>query len=119
MKRSAKKAVLAGEISGYYLIPEDYLERGELIYISNDFNPIDAFDRGSIIERVLQVNLLAGDASMAALVNNPFALQVMVLNPSTRLNQNTSLSFFLPYGVMLLYYMLILMSGGFFGQQFK
>jgi ABC-2 type transport system permease protein len=110
---AAKTAVLSGEISGYYLIPEDYLERGELIYISNDFNPIDAFDRGSIIDRVLQVNLLAGDASLAALIDSPFSLQVKVLNPSTRLNQDTSLSFFLPYGVMLLYYMLILMSAGF------
>jgi ABC-2 type transport system permease protein len=110
---AAKTAVLSGEISGYYLIPEDYLERGELIYVSNDFNPMDAFDRGSIIDQVLRLNLLEGDASLTALVNSPFALQVLVLNPSTRLNQDTSLSFFLPYGVMLLYYMLILMSAGF------
>ncbi len=110
---AAKNAVLSGEISGYYMIPEDYLERGQLVYVSSDFNPMDAFDRGSIIDRVLQFNLLEGDASLAALVNSPFALQVMVLNPSTRLNQDTPLAFFIPYGVMLLYYMLILMSAGF------
>jgi ABC-2 type transport system permease protein len=112
-EEAAKSAVLSGEISGYYLIPADYLARGQLVYVSSDFNPMDAFDRGSIIDRVLQVNLLEGDASLAELVSNPFALQVMVLNPSTGLNQDTTLSFFLPYGVMLLYYMLILMAAGF------
>jgi ABC-2 type transport system permease protein len=110
---TAKNAVISGEISGYYLIPGDYLERGQLVYISSEFNPIDAFDRGSIIDRVLQFNLLEGDAFLAGLINNPFALQVMVLNPSTRLDQDSPLTFFLPYGVMLLYYMLILMSAGF------
>lgn len=110
---AAKNAVHSGEISGYYLIPEDYLARGQLVYVSSDFNPMDVFDRGSVIDQVLQINLLDGDDSLAALVNSPFALQVMVLNPSTNLNQDSPLSFFLPYGVMLLYYMLILMSAGF------
>ncbi len=110
---AAKNAVHSGEISGYYLIPEDYLARGQLVYVSSDFNPMDVFDRGSVIDQVLRINLLDGDDSLAALVNSPFALQVMVLNPSTNLNQDSPLSFFLPYGVMLLYYMLILMSAGF------
>jgi ABC-2 type transport system permease protein len=112
-EQGAKEAVLSGEISGYYLIPGDYLDRGQLVYVSSDFNPMDAFDRGSVIDQVLELNLLQGDASLAALVNSPFALQVMVLNPSSRFDQDTPLTFFLPYGVMLLYYMLILMSAGF------
>ncbi len=112
-EQAAKEAVFSGEISGYYLIPGDYLDRGQLVYVSSDFNPMDAFDRGSVIDQVLDLNLLHGDASLAALVNSPFALQVMILNPSSRLGQDTPLTFFLPYGVMLLYYMLILMSAGF------
>jgi len=112
-EQAAKEAVLSGKISGYYLIPGDYLDRGQLVYVSSDFNPMDAFDRGSVIDQVLDLNLLQGDASLAALVNSPFALQVMILNPSSRFDQDTPLTFFLPYGVMLLYYMLILMSAGF------
>ncbi|MGW8143416.1 MAG: ABC transporter permease [Anaerolineales bacterium] len=112
-EQGAKEAVFSGEISGYYLIPGDYLDRGQLVYVSSDFNPMDAFDRGSVIDQVLDLNLLQGDASLAALVNSPFALQVMILNPSSRFDQDTPLTFFLPYGVMLLYYMLILMSAGF------
>jgi ABC-2 type transport system permease protein len=110
---SAKSAVLSGEISAYYLIPDDYLSRGQVVYVSGDFNPMDAFRGGSLIDQVLQVNLLEGDTHLANIVTNPFALQVMILNPTNRLNQDSSLAFLVPYSVMLLYYMLILMSAGF------
>ena len=110
---SAKNALLSGEISAYYLIPEDYLARGQVVYVSGDFNPMDAFKGGSLIDQVLQINLLKGDVHLANIVTNPFALQVMILNPTNRLNQDSSLAFFVPYSVMLLYYMLILMSAGF------
>lgn len=110
---SAKSALLSGEISAYYLIPEDYLASGQVVFVSSDFNPMDAFRGGSLIDQVLQVNLLEGDIHLANIVANPFALQVMIQNPSNRLNQDSSLAFFVPYSVMLLYYMLILMSAGF------
>ena len=110
---SAKRALLSGEIRAYYLIPEDYLASGQVVFVSSDFNPMDAFRGGSLIDQVLQVNLLEGDIHLANIVTNPFALQVMIQNPSTRLNQDSPQAFFLPYSVMLLYYMLILMSAGF------
>lgn len=110
---AAKLALASGEISGYYLVPDDYLGRGQVVYVSSDFNPLDAFERGSVIDQLLRINLLEGDTDLADIVSSPFALQVMVLNPSARPNQDSPLSFFIPYGVMLLYYMLILMSAGF------
>ena len=110
---SAKSALLSGEISAYYLIPDDYLASGQVVFVSSDFNPMDAFRGGALIDQVLQVNLLEGDIHLANIVTNPFALQVMIQNPSNRLNQDSPLAFFVPYSVMLLYYMLILMSAGF------
>ena len=110
---SAKSALLSGEISAYYLIPEDYLASGQVVFVSSDFNPMDAFRGGALIDQVLQVNLLEGNIHLADIVTNPFALQVMIQNPSNRLNQDSPLAFFVPYSVMLLYYMLILMSAGF------
>ncbi|MCJ7538012.1 MAG: ABC transporter permease, partial [Anaerolineales bacterium] len=112
-RESAELALLSGEISAFYLVPEDYLQHGQIKFISGEINPMDAFNRGSLIDKVLQLNLLDGDSHLAAMVTNPFALQVMVLNPSTRIAQNTPLAFFIPYIVMLMYYMLILMSAGF------
>jgi ABC-2 type transport system permease protein len=112
-QESAKFALIHGEISGFYLIPDDYLEQGQIQFTSREINPMDTFNQGDKMNRVLQLNLLEGDAHLAAMVSNPFALQVMILNPSTRLNEDTPLAFFIPYVVMLLYYMLILMSAGF------
>jgi ABC-2 type transport system permease protein len=110
---SAESALIHGKISAFYVIPENYLERGQIQYISPEINPMDTFNRGSLIDRVLQLNLLEGDSHLAAMVKNPFALQVMILEPSTRLSEDAPLAFFIPYVVMLLYYMLILMSAGF------
>lgn len=110
---SAKRALISGKISAYYLIPEDYLIRGQVVYVSSDFNPMDAFSSGKSINQVLRHNLLQGDEHLADIVANPFALQVMIQNPTNRFNQDSSLAFFIPYMVMLLYYMLILMSAGF------
>jgi ABC-2 type transport system permease protein len=110
---SAKSALNSGEISAYYLIPKDYLVHGQVVYVSADFNPMNAFSGGTLIDQVLQFNLLDGDTHLVNMVTNPFALQVMVLNPTSRFNQDSSLAFLVPYGVMLLYYMLILMSAGF------
>lgn len=110
---AAKSALQSGEISAYYLIPEDYLARGEVTFVSRDFNPMDAFNGGTLIDRVLQFNLLEGDSRLLNIVRDPFALQVMILNPGSSYDQDSTLAFLVPYMVMLLYYMLILMSAGF------
>jgi ABC-2 type transport system permease protein len=110
---AAKAALLSGEISAYYLIPDNYLESGQIGFVKDEFNPLNAFSQGSLINRVLQLNLLGGDTRLANLLTNPFALEVMILNPSSGLSQDNPLAFFVPYGVMFLYYMLILMSAGF------
>jgi ABC-2 type transport system permease protein len=110
---AAKDALLSGEIRAYYLIPGDYVETGQVDYISSDFNPWDSFKQGSLLNRLLRLNLLEGDVQLANLVANPFSLQLRVLNPSTNNPNDNTMGFYLPYAVMLLYYMLILMSAGF------
>jgi len=110
---AAKHALQSGEISAYYLIPENYLETGQVVFVNSVFNPLDAFTQGSLIDRVLRLNLLGGDVQLANLINNPFALQVTILNPPNSYGDGSPLAFFLPYGIMFLYYMLILMAAGF------
>lgn len=111
---SAAIALRSGEISAYYLIPDDYVETGHVVYVDNEFNPMNAFDKGALINQVLKLNLLGGNTHLANWIAKPFALQVVTLEPSIKtFGDDTSLAFFLPYGVMLLYYMLILMSAGF------
>ena len=111
--KSAELALVHKEISAFYVIPEDYIESGQIQFVSNEINPMDTLNRGSRINELLQLNLLGGDSHLSAMVTNPFLLQVVLLNPSNRISQDNPYAFFIPYIVMLLYYMLILMSAGF------
>jgi ABC-2 type transport system permease protein len=110
---AAKSALFSGEIRSYYLIPEDYIETGQVVYVSGGFNPLDVIQQGSLINRLLRFNLLNGDVQLVNMVAAPFSLQLRVINPTRNTNDDTPMGFFLPYAVMLLYYMLILMSAGF------
>ena len=42
---AAELALVHGEISAFYVIPEDYLDQGELQLISSDINPMDTINR--------------------------------------------------------------------------
>jgi ABC-2 type transport system permease protein len=106
-------ALEAGEISAYYLIPADYLATGEVVYVQANFNPFSILSEGATIQQVLRVNLLQGDEQLAGLIAEPYDLRVTVLRPTSNRDDENPLTFFLPYAVMLLYYMLILMSAGF------
>jgi ABC-2 type transport system permease protein len=110
---SAGLALQAGEISSYYLIPVDYLATGELVYVRPDFNPLSAFDRSSTMEWVLQVNLLGGDEALAARVSAPLDLETVNLAPTPQRDADNPLTFFIPYGVTMVYYLIILMASSF------
>jgi ABC-2 type transport system permease protein len=106
----AKAAITAGAIRAYYVIPQDYLQSGEVIYVRPDFNPLSAFEQADRIKEVLQYNLLGGDASLVAKIDQPVRTQVKLLEPDQARDQNNPLAFFLPYAVTMMYYFVILMS---------
>jgi ABC-2 type transport system permease protein len=107
---AAKRALNAGEITGYYLIPPDYLATGNLVYVRPDFSPLSAFGQAGVMQWVLQVNLLGGDVQWTNRVLNPLNLNVTFLQPASGRDQNNPLTFFIPYAVTFLYYIIILMS---------
>jgi ABC-2 type transport system permease protein len=107
---AAKRALSAGEIRAYYLIPSNYLVTGEVVYVRPDFNPLSAFNQAGLIQWVLQVNLLGGDVQWANRVLSPLNLDVTKLQPASTRDQNNPLTFFIPYAVTFLYYIIILMS---------
>jgi ABC-2 type transport system permease protein len=112
-EEAAKDALQTGEISAYYLIPQDYLETGNLNYVRPDFNPLSAFDQASQMERVLRANLLGHDEELISRVNQPLNLEEVPQNPSPQRDQDNPLTFFLPYAVTLAFYIMILMSASY------
>jgi ABC-2 type transport system permease protein len=105
---AARFAMQAGEIGAYYVVPVDYLTSGEVIYVRPDFNPLAASGQSSLFEWVLQVNLLGGDAQLAMLVNGPLYLKETSLSPEPQRDDSSAMTFFLPYIVTILFYMIIL-----------
>jgi len=105
---NARQALENGKISAYYIIPADYLQTGDINYIRPDFNPIGSSGQSALLEWILKVNLLGGDTQIAALVNGPINTEKVALSPTPQRDANNLLTFFLPYGVTMLFYIVLL-----------
>ena len=107
---AARAALQAGEISAFYLVPGDYLATGEVIYVRPDFNPIGGSGQSGLFEWVLKVNLLEGDTVLATLLNGPLYLEKTSQAPEPQRDEANAMTFFLPYAVTILFYVIILGS---------
>lgn len=105
---SARQALEGEVIRGYYLISPYYLQDGEIIYTRADFNPVTAFDDARRMEWVLEVNLLEGDVTKANRLRQPFQIETIQLTEEPVRDQDNPMTFFLPYGVTLLFYVMIM-----------
>ncbi|NIS82955.1 MAG: ABC transporter permease [Anaerolineales bacterium] len=80
-KESAQAAQTAGEISSYYIVPEDFIESGELIYIIPNYGPSSSGGQEWIIQRTMLYNLLGADETLTNKVLHPMDLQITNLAP--------------------------------------
>ena len=67
----AQQALKSGEISAYYVIPADYIERGEVDYIYPDDRSYLSDGQKWVIQWTLNLNLLEGDIELADQIWNP------------------------------------------------
>ncbi len=105
---SASQAVADGQISGYYVISADYIQSGKITNIRSDFNPLNTSGGSSDLQKILQVNLLGGDLQLADLINGPTDLKSSSLSTAPQREESNMLTFFLPYAVTMLFYIIIL-----------
>lgn len=110
---AARQALQSGDIRSFYVVPEDYLQTGDIISVRPDFNPLSAFDQAFTIQDALRYNLLGGDEHLAGMVQYPLDLKITVLRASTQRDVDNPLAFFLPYAVTMLYYIGILTSASY------
>lgn len=80
-EEQAKQALATGEIAAYYVIPEDYVERGELLYVYPDTTSLTSDGQEWLILRALLTNLLGGKDELAEWVWNPMDLESTNLTP--------------------------------------
>jgi ABC-2 type transport system permease protein len=104
---SARQAMANGEISGYYIIPPDYIQTGKIIYIPVNFNPLGSTGQSTLLGYILNYNMLGDNAQLAGLVNGPKVI-TQSLSTAPQREQSNILTFFLPYGATMLFYIIIL-----------
>jgi ABC-2 type transport system permease protein len=108
---TARDAILADEIQGYFLIEKDFLKSGEMKYFREDFNPLTAMQTTGMIDAVIRYNLFEGDQDQLEIFSQPIEVNRVDLAPEVEERDNTHpLAFYLPYGVSMLFYVVIMTS---------
>lgn len=108
----ARQAMQAGEIGAYYRIPRDYLETGKVYRIDPDARPLISGGQTWILRWALMVNLLGGDAELAARVRSPMDVTATALSAAPHRDAENEAAFWIPYAVTLIFYFVIIFSAG-------
>lgn len=107
----AKTALTSGDISAYYLIDKNYLQNGKIIYVRPDFNPLGGSLQSSSIDALMAYNLTGGNMDLYYRVQNPVNSSVETVDSAApERDQSNPLTFFLPYAVTFLFYIVIITS---------
>ncbi len=112
-EEQAQQAMAAGEIAAYYVIPEDYVARGELFYVYPDSTPLISDGQEWLILRALLSNLLDGNDELAEWVWNPMDLESINLTPESQLgsaSESSQLGPYLPAAMVLLLFMSLMIN---------
>ena len=110
-EEAAQDAARSDEIRGYFVIQQDFLDTGEISYYREDFNPLNALETTSIIETVIRYNLLEGDLEQLEAFTYPVQVNRVDLSPEVEeRDPENPLAFYVPYGVSMLFYVVIITS---------
>jgi len=97
-------------LNAYFIVPDDYLEKGDVFYIRPDFNPMGSTQQSSSIKSLIAFNLSGGNPALAYRLQDPInAIEVSLSNQEQR-DSDHWLTFFLPYIITFLFYIVILTS---------
>ncbi len=103
----AEQAMQQDIIDGYYVVPADYLETGSLLYVQAEYSPFSGLDSSELMEYVLNYNLLGQDQSLSDRIETPYQLVRESVNGQPDRDPDNALTFFVPYIVTFLFYMVI------------
>ncbi|MGD8902023.1 MAG: ABC transporter permease [Anaerolineae bacterium] len=107
----AQEALAVGQITAYYLIPADYVQRGELYYVYPDSKPLLSDGQEWVILRTLVENLV-DDPELASIVWDPIHLEWTSLAPSAQPGnvESNEVVQFLPAVMVILLFVSFMMS---------
>ena len=79
-EKSAQGALDAGEIEAFYIIPQDYIETGDLIYVKPDYTPFTEDSQDWVMRWALLYNITGGDIDRASHIWHPMNTTTRDLN---------------------------------------
>ena len=106
----ANQSLENDQIKAFYVIPADYIQKGEISVYHTDFNPLSAEGDNYIIENILNFNLVSDQGEIGILINEYPDFEVELLSPEPQRDPGHQLTFFVPYIVTFLFYIVILTS---------
>ncbi|NPV08809.1 MAG: ABC transporter permease [Anaerolineae bacterium] len=107
----ARRAEAAGRISGFFVVPQDFITSGQVAFYSRDFNPLAAEGRAAPFRFVLLSNL-TDDLALTSLLWEPVRLQEVALEAKQDEGSSDVVSYWLPYGMIMLLFMSLTFSSG-------
>lgn len=111
-EKSAMAALDSGDIKAYYVIPDDFIDSGKLIYVNPKIKPFST-GQSWIIRKAIFANLI-GNEELVAKASQPMNIQEKSL--ATKPEKETvkkEAPFQLPYFSTLLLVVTVLMSSGY------
>ena len=109
-EEDVRKALADNEISAFYILPKQFMTTGEIIYVRPDFNPIAGATRSAVFTDLVSLNLVGGDLNLHYRLVNPINVETVLLSSEPQRDRNNALTFFIPYGITMLFYFVIMGS---------
>ncbi len=109
---AAQAALQGGAIAGYYVIAPDYVQSGRVTYVTDEFSILSDHLDTTLLEQILLVNLLGGDARLAAAVQQPLDVQTTALAPVVAATEEAWITEMFPLFMVLILYMALIIPGG-------
>lgn len=111
---AAQAALRDGEIAGYYVVAPDYVQSGEVTYVTTDYSVLTDYVDTSALEWILLVNVLGGDTELASAVRRPMDVFDMSLAPPvpSASDEDVWITEMFPLFMVLILYMALIIPGG-------
>ncbi|MBN1262261.1 MAG: ABC transporter permease [Anaerolineae bacterium] len=116
---AAQAAMEAGELDRYYLIPADYVESGKVLSVEKEYAPFNRFAGMDIMIYILDYNVASQAATPQLLLNPlPNVISASILPPDEApegpsASYDNFATFIVPFVVLMIFYFVLTMSGGF------
>jgi ABC-2 type transport system permease protein len=110
---AAQAALRDGAVTGYYVIAPDYMQSGDVTYITDEYSVLSDQVDTSALEWILLVNVLGGDTKLAATIRQPMEVFDMSLAPPVDQSmEDVWITEMFPLFMVLILYMALIIPGG-------